>query len=233
MLEGQPRRKFSTAPTGPPGQKDVDSVDRAMWMWGSIAGALGFLLGALLAFFFLERGAPLWAAAISPFVGASFCAAFVFLVLRGGTGAAAVVYAPSGGTTPHKREYSRAESLVVRGLHEEAVTAFELAVADDPGDPLPYLRVARIYRDHLKRPEDAARWFRRALREASGTPVLARRELAELYVHHMKEPARAAPELARMAEELAGSPEGEWAARELAHVKALMAAQRGGRPDER
>lgn len=229
MVEERSRRTFSEPP--PSGQlrhRDVDATDRAMLVWSVVAGGVGFILGALLGLFVFRTGGPAWVAILCPFIGVGATAGMVRLLVRGGAGAAGTIYNPSGTTTPHKREYSRAESLVARGSYEEAVTAFELAVAEDPTDPWPYLRVARIYRDHLGRFEDSARWFRRAFRESRAAPVVARRELVELYVHRMKEPGRAAPELARMAEELAGTPDGDWAVAELRHVKELVAARAEG-----
>ena len=114
---------------------------------------------------------------------------------------------------------------MVHGRYRAAVEAFEVAVAEDPSDPTPYLRIARIHRDHLDELEAAASWFRRALRDADmprGQAGLARRELVELFIHRLKEPARAAPELARMRDEWAGTPEGAWAAEELARIKEAM-----------
>jgi hypothetical protein len=135
------------------------------------------------------------------------------------------IHNPSGASTPRRREYSQAESLAVREDHLGAITAFELAIAEDGSDPWPYLRIARIYRDGLGRHDDAAHWFKRALAD-SGPPVgmatLIRRELIELCEVKMGSPERAAPILARMAEELAGSADGEWAAGELARVKELV-----------
>lgn len=147
-----------------------------------------------------------------------------------GGGAAARVHNPSGRSTPSRREHSQAESLVARGLHQEAIDAFELAIAEDASDPTPYLRIARIHRDHLKRYEDAALWLKRALGEAAlpaGAAYLATRELVELYTTKLHAPRRAAPLLARMAEERAGSPEGEWAASELIRVKTAIAEEEG------
>lgn len=221
MEERKSLRKFSE-PSGVLRRRDVDAVDRSMLLWSFVAGALGVLLGGFLGVFIRIKGGPVWAAVLSPLVGAAAMVGLVRIVVGGGVTAAGTIYSPSGSTTPHKREHSQAESLVARGMYEEAVTAFELAVAEDPTDPWPYLRVARIYRDHLGRLEDAARWFRRAFREAHAAPSIARKELVELYVHRLKQPAKAAPELARMAEELAGTPEGSWAATELRHVKELM-----------
>jgi len=228
VAEDRPRRTFSEAPPRPGGLRDVDTVDRAMLAWSLIAGALGLIMGGFLGLLVAHEGWPAWIAVLCPFAGAAGVVGLVRLVVGGGTTAAGTVYNPSGRTTPHRREHSRAEALAARGEYEEAVTAFELAVAEDPSDPWPYLRVARIYRDHLGRPEDAARWFRRASREARTGSVIARKELVELYMHHMEAPRKAVPELARMAEELAGTPEGEWAAAKLRHVKELLA----GKPEE-
>lgn len=141
--------------------------------------------------------------------------------------AAGMLYAPSGRSTPRQREYSLAESLTARGMYDEAIAAFQAAIAGDASDPTPYLMIARVYRDRLGSFEEAALWFRRALDEstlAAGTATLTRRELVELYVK-MGEPARAAPLLARTAEQRAGTAEGEWAARELVRVKATIAGE--------
>ena len=140
--------------------------------------------------------------------------------------AAGRIHNPSGRSTPSRKEYSQAESLVARGLHQEAIDAFEVAIAEDGADPTPYLRIARILRDHMGRFEEAAGWFKRAIRESAippGTSLLATRELVELFLTKLDDPGRAAPLLARVADERAGTPEGEWAARELAAVKAEIA----------
>lgn len=229
-LSGEDRtlRRFAEAPP-PTGLRDVDPAGRSVLTVALLGSLPGLVLGALLGYFLTHQGAPMWLAVLCALAGATAVpAGALFLTGRAGA-AASTLHAPSGRATPPKKEYSYAESLVASGQYEEAVTAFELAVAEDAADPMPYLRVARIYRDYLDRPGDAARWFRRALGQSvipPGLATLARRELIELYSQRMGEPARAAPELARMAEEMAGTPDGEWAARELEQVKARMAAER-------
>ncbi len=141
--------------------------------------------------------------------------------------AARTLYSPSGRSTPPKRGYSMAESLVMRGLYDDGIAAYRTAIAEDPTDSTPYIRIARIYRDRMSDPEQAAAWFSRALREPEigrGTATLVRRELVELY-EKMGRPERAAPLLARTAEELAGEPEGDWAAEALARIKKSMAGE--------
>lgn len=225
-----PRRTFSE-PAKRSGLKDVDASQRVLVVRAAVGGLYGGILGGLLGFFLvMKQGAPIWFLPVLMAGGWLAVAGGVLATVHLAGRAASTLYAPSSGAPPRKKEYSQAESLVARGRYQEAVTAFELAVVDDPTDPTPYLRVARIMRDNLGAHEDAARWFRRALRESQAPPgvaLLARRELVELYTHRMGAPERALPELARMAEELAGTPDGARAAAELASIKARMAA--GGR----
>jgi tetratricopeptide (TPR) repeat protein len=118
----------------------------------------------------------------------------------------------------------------VRGEYEAAVRAYQTAILENPSDGEPYLRLARLYRDDLGDREEALRWFRRAIEEASlsrGRELLTRREMAELLMHRLGEPRRAAPELARLAEAFPDTPEGEWARKELARIKKEMAREDG------
>lgn len=200
-----------------------DRVVRFRVLGWSLVGAF---LGLLLGVFLRVQGRPGWIIAVTVVVGWALSFFGPLLILRGAGRAGSVLYTPSGRTTPRKREYSLAESYVARGEHKAAVDAFEESIFEDPSDPLPYLRVARIYRDELADPEAAARWFKRALAESEvprGVALLVRKELVELYRVRMGEPRRAAPVLARIAEEAAGTPDGRWAAAELARIKSAMA----------
>jgi tetratricopeptide (TPR) repeat protein len=144
------------------------------------------------------------------------------LIAALGGGAAGALYNPSGAGTPRKPGYSQAESLAARGLYDQAVTAFEAAIAASPDDPDGYLMVARLHRDRSRRPEESATWFKKALartQPGSGTALLVARELAELYAVKLNAGKRAAPVLARLAEERPDTPEGRWAAEELRRLK--------------
>jgi tetratricopeptide (TPR) repeat protein len=187
-------------------------------------GLLGFVLGMFAALQFPD--APL--AALYPFLAAGLGWAFSYAVIAAVSGGAgglfSRIYSP-GGRTGSRREYSLAESFVARGRYEDAVSAFELAVAEHPDDPTPYLRIARICRDHLDDPQRSARWFRRARDESSMSDERRRivtRELIELY-ERSGERVRAAPELARLAETYPETREGVWAKAELAELKKLIA----------
>ena len=220
--DGERRSLRSYSPQS--GVKDVDQYERALkWKAGTWSLA-GGVLGALLSV--LTGGNTL----IYALVGWAVAFAGPLVIANTAARAAGGLYNPSGHTTPPTRQYSHAESLVVRGMYREGISAFERAIAEgNEDDPTPFLRIARTYRDHLEEFEDAARWFKKAM-GASGIPpgllLLTRKELVELYRVKMGQPEKAAPLLARLAAESAGTADGEWAARELAEVKAAMRADR-------
>ena len=140
--------------------------------------------------------------------------------------AGSTLYAPSGRSTPRKKEYSLAESYVVRGEYAAAVEAFEAAILEDPSEPAPYLRIARIRRDLMADLNGSAEGFRRALVRSTMEPgirLLALKEMVELCEVRLGDPLRAAPLLARAAEEHAASRDGVWAAQELARIRSAMA----------
>jgi tetratricopeptide (TPR) repeat protein len=115
-------------------------------------------------------------------------------------------------------------SLAARGRYDEALGAYEGAAREDPSDPRPLFLGARILRDDLRQPDEAARWFRRAReRLPPGSPgeMAASRELVEIYLRKGSDPRKALPELARVAELHAGTPLGAWAAEEKARIRGL------------
>ncbi|HKJ01737.1 MAG TPA: tetratricopeptide repeat protein [Longimicrobiales bacterium] len=225
--EQRPRRTFSEL-ENPKGVRDVHGARSSVRMYATVAAVPSFLMGAALGVFLVIQGtAPVWIAALCPFILATAAAVAVVWITGSAGSAASTLYTPSGKTTPPKRQYSQAEAMVVQGRYEDGITAFELAVSEDATDPTPYLRIARVYRDHLNRNEDAARWFRRALRESAipgGLALLALKELEEVFTHRLGQPERALPDLARLAEELAGTDGGAWAARRLAEIKARLSS---------
>lgn len=232
VLEPDFRRRFTELPADSAGRRHHghlhDRLVRLRALLFSFVGVImGFLAGGLLA---IKAGGPF--APYYPFLfgalgGVGLYGFVMLLVEKTGTAGGSVLMPSGAGASPPRREYSLAESLVASGRFEDAVSGFELAVAEHPEDPFPYLRIARIQRDHLGRPEEAERWFRRALRDATvhaGQERLVVGELVELY-RKMGSPTRAAPDLARLAERRAGTPDGDWAARELAELKRLVAGQ--------
>lgn len=198
-----------------------------IFAWSLVGAFLGFLLGVFLTE--TGQGGPrvmLMTMGIGWVV--SFVLPFAILKIAGGAGSS--LFAPSGKSTPHAREYSQAETYVARGQYENAIAAFSAGIAADGRDPTPYIRVARLQRDRLRDDRQAAHWFKKALTEPNMSMkqrMLTYRELIELYEVRMGAPEKAAPLLARFAEQSVGTPEGEWAADELARIKALMPGERG------
>lgn len=222
-IRGNLKRRPETA-LSRKGPKDVDQLARIRLYKSMVLGIVpgGFL--GLVGGFVLGH----------PFLGLLFgvlVAGFGPFLLSERMGESAqVLYAPSGRSTPPKRDYSRAESLDVRGHYDDAIAVYQEAVEEIPSDPEPYLRIARLLTDKVSDPEKAAIWLRRALHETElrgRWEMILVRELTELYRHRIGAPARAAPLLARMAEKYEGSAEGDWAREELAHVKRLMLEHAG------
>jgi tetratricopeptide (TPR) repeat protein len=206
--------------------RDVDSAARARllravsWSFtgatvGGMAGYTGMLYG---------RWGPgtMWLLALG---GLGLSIATPLIVAALGGRAAGSLYNPSGSGTPRKRGLSHAESLAARGLYDEAIDAYRVAIGEDPTDPTPHLRVARLERDRRGRHEEAATWFKSAfalMEQGTGPALLTLKELVELYTVKLSTPARVAPLLARLAAERPDAPEGAWAREELARVKGAM-----------
>lgn len=215
------------------GKRRVDVFTAATRLRVFLWSLVGAFLGGLLGVFMMvqdDRGPEI--VVITTSIGWLVSMILPLVLARGAGRAGSTLYAPSGRGTPHRREYSQAETLAIRGEYESAIAAFRAAISSDPRDGLPYLRIARIHRDHLANHSEAASWFRKALHESSmdrGQAMLTRKELVELYEVRMREPGKATPMLARLAEEAQGSPEGDWAATELARIKAMTGGEHGAR----
>lgn len=214
-----------------PVRRSYTPIERPTGWWGRLDSAervhlLKVLLWAPVgAFFGLVAGGSVGHPVLGALGGVVFVSGGAWLLVTKAGQAAGTIYNPSGRGT-RKAEHSLAESLVARGLFEEAVEAFRDAIREDPADPGPYLRIARIHRDHLRRPEEALTWFKRARSEADPGPAVERllsREIVELMTGPLENPLGAAPELARLAQLHPDTPEGRWAARELAEVRKLIA----------
>ncbi|MBI4420997.1 MAG: tetratricopeptide repeat protein [Gemmatimonadetes bacterium] len=206
----------------PARRRNVDAAERATLARVIVLSLAGGALGAV-------AGGLLYGLA-GFFLGAIIGWLFSFLVVRAlmaGAGAAAgTIYAPSGDSTPHKREYSLPQSLALRGRYEEAIRAYQDCCAEFPDDPEPYIRIARLYREELGRPEDAVSWFKKARAEARLQPeleALVTQEIIEAFTYKLAAPRRAMPELARLAERFPGTREGNWAAQRLRELKEEMA----------
>ncbi len=146
-----------------------------------------------------------------------------YAMSEGVGGAAAVALNPAAGSRGVRN--SRAEALLAQGRAQEAVDEWEMTALEHPDDSRAPSAVARIHRDYLDQPEDAVRWFKKALRAAGGSSEarVLMRELVGVAGKLSDQGASAAPELARYASANEGNPEGEWASRELGFIKEAMA----------
>lgn len=202
--------------------KDIDSFNVAL-----LLRALPFaLIGALLA---LTASASMGASR-GTVILTTLLAAVAGLVVplyvaeRAGR-AGASIYHASGSSTPALRQHSLAESLAARGMLAEAAEAYELLSQDYPLDVEPRVRLARLLRDRMQQPEDAAMWFRSAimLRDIdTATEISLMRELCELHTHRLKTPEKALPWLARLAEKYPDHPGGLWARAEMGEIRQAM-----------
>lgn len=140
-----------------------------------------------------------------------------------------------GGKMKPSHQYSYADSLVARGMYDAAITAYQEAAQEEPGDPEPFLRIGRVLRDRLERPDDAVASFRQARTAERASPQqvnLATREIIETLLYRTEDRRRAIPELARLAEQAQGTKAGDWAARTLAELKRELAWTIKGEEEE-
>lgn len=194
----------------------------------TVAGLVCGFFASIL--FWLLGGGVLVLVIVPPVLAIVFAfVAFAVQAIMHGTGLFARRIL-EGGPMPPTPQYSYPESLVARGMYEDAIGAYQEAITEEaenrPVDAEPYLRIARVYRDQLKRPEDALTWFghaRRADAATRGQVDLATREIVEIHLHGGGDRLRAIPELARLAEQAAGSKIGDWAARLLAELRRELA----------
>ena len=218
MARHIPKRQYETRDPDPGRLRNTDSAATTRRLKTALYGGAGGVIGGL-------GGAFMWG--LPGFVlGAALGGASVYYgVMWASEGAGAAmqqIYHPSGHSTPHRREYSEAQALALRGLFREAIDCYETYVAEFPEDPEPCLGIARIHRDHLKRYDDAVIWLRRARQIPgldAGREIFVTREIIEVYVGKLGAPERAIPELARLADRFAGTREGELAKLELERLR--------------
>ena len=219
-----PKRKYVASERS---RKDVDQAARAILVKKLVYALPGGVVGAIGG----------WFIGIGIIPGFLAGAVIVYSITSGFVAAAASlfgkVYNPSADSTPRRKEYSRAEALTIRGQYDEAIEAYEVALSEVPEDPEPYIRIARIYRDELRRFDDALYWFKRARSDAAideGRELLVTQEIIEIHSRRVGQPQRAIPELARLIDRFPGHPVADWARREMARLKSGLAEGEAGGP---
>ncbi len=225
-----PKRTFTERPKGK--VKDTNLAERAFRLqgivWGAYVAAITIFVSSIAAAI-AGIGPPviyyMWLGGVLAGVAVSILS---LNISRGGAAVAGKLHNPSGKSTPAVREYSHAQSLSKRGLYSEAVDAYELAVAEFPEDPDPYIRIARMYRDGLEDYERSLQWFKRARVDAAidmGRRLMVSQEIIELYRNKLDTPRKALPELALLVERFPEHPQAETAKRELERLRAELRAE--------
>lgn len=122
---------------------------------------------------------------------------------------------------PRRPDYSHAEALEKRGDLDGAVEVYKEGIWTNRRHPLAYVQLASL-RSRMGLYQEAIDILRRALgvaRFSSHGEALAVREIHEISSTHLGDSARAAPDLARYLERQPEGEHGEWARRELDHIK--------------
>lgn len=201
-----------------------DSAAAARRLKALTYGATGGLIGAMAGAF----AGGLVGLVLGAVLGYAAVYFFAVAVSEGGGAVMGQIHNPSGESVPHRREYSEPKALVLRGLFQEAIDSYQTYVAEFPDDPEPCIAIARIYRDHIRRYEDAVQWLRRARQVPGidrGREIFLTREIIEVYQGKLNDPRRALPELARLADRFAGTREGDLAKSELAELRQALGDQ--------
>lgn len=184
---------------------------------GLVVGGLFFLLTDVM-------GAPV-VPAVTTAVGLGAAYAWSMEFVLCGEGAGRVMSFLSGttrGAGPRRPDHSYADSLAARGEIEAAIETHWQSIERDPGDVVPYLRIARLLHREKGRSRDAASVLRRAVRDAEVDERQDAFLVRSLYeaCHDSDRGARsAAPDLARYLERRPDGAAADWARRELADIK--------------
>ncbi len=174
---------------------------------------------------------PIVAALIGAAIGAVATYGSIRVLMRAAGSAMQTVYAPSGASTPIKRDYSLAQSLVARGRYGAAVAAYQSHAVEFPDDPVPPLQLARLLGGRLQRHEEAAGWLRHARTHCTltaGQELMVAQELVRIYVDELQAPRRAMPELSRIVAGFPDLPAAETARRELEAMRELLVQEHEG-----
>lgn len=197
---------------------EIKAIVYGLYAWALEVVALGFVGGAL--------GIRGWSLVFAIFVVGPLIGLFV-----GGTAyygaeragrAAAMIYAPTGNSTPAQDSFSPQLAMAMRGNVPAALAGFEALMAGAPEDPAVRLAAAEMYATRGGDPARAAELYRQArlLPGATrGDEMAATNALIDLYRGPLADPARMRSELRRLADRFAGSPHAEMAKRALLEMK--------------
>jgi hypothetical protein len=149
----------------------------------------------------------------------------ISFTLGAGAGAGVHRVMVSGASTPYEEQFSYQESLVMRGLVEDALASYEAIIAERGTMVSARLRAAALYASRGNNPQRAAE----LLREARLIPGISARDdiaaanrLTELLMGPLGDAGRAMVELRRMIDRHPGTDAATRAKLTLAELKEQM-----------
>ena len=178
-------------------------VFRALSYGSPILGMFLVLFGQLASTLHL-RGTQLLLVPIGALVGTGLVLSAILRVGQAAGDVARVVTAGAG-TTPYEEQFSREESLVMRGRTDEALRVYEELIASPPTgvDPAEArLRAAELYivTGNVRRGAALLREVQRLPGVKPGQDIYASNRLVDLLLGPLDEPPRALVELRRLIE---------------------------------
>jgi len=206
---------------GAAGADDVRALAYGLLVFGTIISAW------LLIAHRLSLGVLLVAAV------AGALSAGIGLTLSAGAGAGFHRVMMSGASTPYEEQFSYQESLVMRGLVDDALASYEAIVAERPTMASARLRAAALYASRGNDPRRAAELLRGVMSTPGVSPrddIAAANRLIELLMGPLGEPGRAMVELRRLIDRQPGTDAQARARLTLAELKQEMAARSELRP---
>lgn len=233
MQNTEPQKKASEPEQPTRRLKDVDAAERTYFLraavWLAPVSLLLFVLMTLAAGQLggMSAGKALVFGLFFGLLGPWIAYGLFYKYVMGGTASLLGRLYYSDDSTPRAPTSWRAQALSVRGLHSEALRAFEEEAAEYPDDPGPCLKAAALCLQELDDPESAIRFFLRA-REATGTTAETDAyisvRLADIY-EAVGAPDEGALELKRL---LQRHPDSQHASGARTRLAALRRGQIGG-----
>lgn len=203
---------------------DFDSGDRALFLklYVRLVLVCGPLIAVIIIGAAMKRWIPIWVAAIllllDPVIVYYMARGVFWLIERGATGLANMVYAGAGHPLPPP--HSGIESLEIRGLYFQAAEAWRTHLVRHPRDNQARFKLADLCRRHLDRPDEAEGVL---LEVRRSTPTESEeRQASNLLIdlfHATGQFEREIVELARFADCWKGTKAGSDAAARLRELK--------------
>lgn len=196
------------------------------WLHGGLAGALVSAGAALVVVIFARALGGLslgWFAILLFMLAAGALGGLVqFLLVQAGGGAALLVVAPSGNTTPYTPTFSHIEAMVARGDLDAAAREFDAQCEAHPGNAVVWVKAADFDLRVRGEPKAARVRYEHVRNLPHVHADLARyacQKLIDLHLGPLGDEGRALVELRRFIERFPATREAEEAKAVLARLK--------------